>query len=93
MPITASYGSLWDSCHSNDPEQQEKMKALSEGLDVLIEELSKSSQDKVNNKSILAGRISELTMADLFAEARIQGLSTFGLEGICTKYGQPIPTL
>lgn len=93
MTSTTSYKSVWDALHSDNKEEIQRMKALSEGMDQLIVELSKHGNDKTQNKSILTGRISQLSMADLFAEARIHGFDTIGLESICIKYNQPIPTL
>jgi hypothetical protein len=110
MGITTSYSSVWDAIEQNKADA-EKMKAISEGMDLLrdLYEQSEAKEQGVDKSftmcwtqehqavngifvKIMAGRISLLSMEDLFAAARFKGYDTFGLEGICTKYGQPIPT-
>lgn len=91
--VNKPHSSVWDViCDSEDEAKQ--MKALSEAtmkvMGISSGSTLKDTSDKVLKK-VLIGKVSQLTMKDLYRLMWLNKLHTKELDEICTSNNQPIP--
>lgn len=88
-----TYSSVWDAI-SDTKEEADEMKALSEATIWVMDYHYRTALSDVSDgvmKKVLIGKVSQLTMKDLYRMMWLNKLHTKELDEICTKYEQPIP--
>lgn len=90
---SATCSSVWDAI-SDTKEEADEMKALSEATIWVMDYHYRTALNDVSDgvmKKVLIGKVSQLSMKDLYRVMWLNKLHTKELDEICTKYEQSIP--